>query len=1227
MTSMTRRAMLLVFLMVSMGGLSLVSSADADGDGVDDSVDDCLYAAGNSTVDRTGCPDRDGDGTSDFNDGWTSNNPNFATDVAITQNYDFYGVDHSPDGALIATSDDNGYLRIWNATSGINTLSINVGGSLSSVSWSGDGAYIGVTKDDDTANVYYASNLSSVHGFIDTDVGGGDNTRDIDFSPDGEMAAIAIGRSGNGGTSGVVRMINMTDGSVIQNLNPGGEDRFESVAFSPSGGHLLIGSNDNFYVVETSTWSTVKSDSSPNADVDAVDWSPDGKHLAICEAWDGSGSTIRLFAAGSWTQKWSKSISTSCLSTDFSPDGTQVIFGFSWYQTDGAISRIYDVSTGNQVDLLAQARPGNCQSGNGNNCGQSNDLSWSPDGSRVAQAFGRNNEGFYIWFADLDPDNDGWNTSDQGDGRSDAFPDEPTQWNDTDNDGFGDNPLPAYQGDDCPSTPGTSWQDRFGCSDVDTDGYSDEGDAFPNDVTQWADSDSDGYGDNYYYDVEDFTEWHTNQLGDAFPMNPTQWNDTDGDGYGDNYDDASWTAIRPVDDPSTPDMDERWPGWFDSEATQVDKFPLDRYQWVDTDGDWVGDEPDTPRTDSCVNTWGNSSEDRLGCLDSDGDGWSNPTPDGLAHPDGDADTFPYDPTQWRDSDGDGFGDNTSGNDPDECPGEYGTSSIDRVGCPDADGDGWSNSGDPFPTDGTQWEDRDGDNYGDNPQGNDPDEFPDDSSQWTDTDGDTWGDRKVLPNGDWFPNDPTQWSDFDNDGFGDNSEGNNGDQCPELYGQSTIPAARGCPDTDNDGVVDPFDAFPEDFYQQTDNDGDGFGDNQAVPNGDDCPDIFGTSNISGLLGCPDIDGDLYADTEDMFPEDPLQWEDIDGDGWGDNYGWENYTIADEQDIGNLITVRNQWGDAFITDPTQWSDTDGDGFGDNNTGRIADAFPVRATQWADTDGDGYGDNHALGSWQPDECELKAGASYIDYFGCVDTDKDGVSDLTDPCPYDAEISQGLTSQVNCEKFSDADEDGIPDEYDTDYVTVSSNEGFDLDGEVLVLIGLAVFLMMVISVAMVAKQAGRRKAAYSRAEEMKVSAMFQEEETRKQEWIEHYVSQGDTAKAIELGWTPPAAVPQWQQHQIQQEQAQEEAVPTMFSLDNLDQNFCDLALSLRALSAKLSSNARNSNEFHFSLSSSALNASLFDSNSSTVMKLGFWPFKSLYWCPGKTNQLLGKVCKWFLR
>ena len=128
-----------------------------------------------------------------------------------------------------------------------------------------------------------------------------------------------------------------------------------------------------------------------------------------------------------------------------------------------------------------------------------------------------------------------------------------------------------------------------------------------------------------------------------------------------------------------------------------------------------------------------------------------------------------------------------------------------------------------------------------------------------------------------------------------------------------------------------------------------------------------------------------------------------------------------------------------------------------------------------------------------------------------------------------------------------GIPNKYDADYVAGSEDGGLALDSQVIVLIGLLVFLLAVISVAMIAKQAGRRKAAYGRAEEMKVSAMFQEEDARRLEWIDYYVAQGDTAKAMELGWEPPAEIPQWQQHQMQQEQAQQEAVPTMFSLDDV--------------------------------------------------------------------------------
>ena len=63
------------------------------------------------------------------------------------------------------------------------------------------------TDAQDTVKMYHASNLTQIHGDISADVGGGDEVKDLAFSHDGEMLAIAIGRSGNGGTNGVVRVI------------------------------------------------------------------------------------------------------------------------------------------------------------------------------------------------------------------------------------------------------------------------------------------------------------------------------------------------------------------------------------------------------------------------------------------------------------------------------------------------------------------------------------------------------------------------------------------------------------------------------------------------------------------------------------------------------------------------------------------------------------------------------------------------------------------------------------------------------------------------------------------------------------------------------------------------------------------------------------------------------------------------------------------------------------
>ena len=434
------RSLFLTALMVGMLALPMASAADSDGDGIDDSVDDCPYSYGDSSSDRSGCPDRDGDGTSDVNDGWTSINPSFAKDAALTSNFDYWDVDHSPDGEFIVSVDENGYARIRNSTTGVIIRSVQAfTDDATQVAWSGDGTYIAVSTDaQDIVKMYWASNLSNVHGDISADVGGGDQVNDLAFSDDGSMLAIAIGRSGNGGTNGVVRVINTTDGTVINNANPAGEDRFYSVAFAPSGTHLVAGGNGEAYIVETNTWTTTYTIGTPAGTVNDVAWSPDGERISVCEGYTQGqgGSRLRIFNTGNWANHKTWSHTTSCLATDFSPDGKQVIYGGSYYEADGAKMRVFEVTTGNSIDTLLQPRPNNCQGVQNNNCGRTYGVSWDPDGSRIAQAYGTNDEGLYIWFADLDPDNDGWNTSDQGDGKSDAFPDDGTQWQDSDNDGY-----------------------------------------------------------------------------------------------------------------------------------------------------------------------------------------------------------------------------------------------------------------------------------------------------------------------------------------------------------------------------------------------------------------------------------------------------------------------------------------------------------------------------------------------------------------------------------------------------------------------------------------------------------------------------------------------------------------------------------------------------------------------------------------------------------------------
>ena len=571
-------------------------------------------------------------------------------------------------------------------------------------------------------------------------------------------------------------------------------------------------------------------------------------------------------------------------------------------------------------------------------------------------------DGIQGWISNITSDND-------GDGCEDTLED-----TDDDNDGILD-----YQ-DGCPLVSGNSSEDRYGCLDSDGDGWSDPdstwiaddgADRYPSDSSQWRDSDGDGYGDNHYYDIDPVTGLYVNQTGDGSPLDSEQWSDMDGDGYGDNdqagtrYDDCPYTYGLSSENDRFGCVDNDGDGW----ANEDDDYPFEATQWSDQDGDGYGDNPTGASPDACPTSYGTSTiVGNLGCPDIDGDGWSDST-----------DAFPNEPSQWNDTDGDGFGDELNGFDGDDCVNTPGNSTIGLLGCVDADGDGWADTEDDLPDNPSQWEDSDSDGYGDNPNGTNPDGCPTqagtsyiDVNGCSDYDSDGWSGLSDV-----FPFDPTQWLDTDNDGYGDNVSGDYADNCPTV--------ANGI---DEDNQAD-HDLDGEGDACDTDDDDDGIPDVS-----DDCPSGI-TDWMSTTVTDYDQDGCL-DNTED---------EDDDNDG-----------IEDDNDIcqkssftftSNASTDHDS--DGCLDSDEEDKDDDNDFIPDG-----LDDCPVGLTDWRSTSGAGGTDHDVDGCKDDVEDE--------------DDDNDGMRDEIDACP------RGF-SRWEAAGPNDVDQDGCIDGLES-----SDNQGTEV-------------------------------------------------------------------------------------------------------------------------------------------------------------------------------------------
>lgn len=219
--------------------------------------------------------------------------------------------------------------------------------------------------------------------------------------------------------------------------------------------------------------------------------------------------------------------------------------------------------------------------------------------------------------------------------------------------------------------------------------------------------------------------------------------------------------------------------------------------------------------------------------DYDGDG----TPDTVDNDDDNdgtddaLDAFPYNANETVDTDLDGTGNNSD---------------------PDDDNDGVDDGLDAFPRNPAESVDTDGDGIGNN----------------ADTDDDNDG---ISDTSDINPLDANSAFDTDGDGIGDNLDN----------------------DDDNDGVNDDNDRFPLDDSETLDTDNDGIGNNADTDDdNDDTHDLADPQPLNpNITGREDADLDGVPDIDDAFPTDPNEFNDLDGDGIGNN--------ADDDDDGNGI----------------------------------------------------------------------------------------------------------------------------------------------------------------------------------------------------------------------------------------------------------------------------------------------------------------------------------------